>query len=180
MLAVAVLVAAVLVGVLAVGGFRLRPASGGATGRTAAGGAPAVPRTGVPTPAGWTRYDYGSLSVAVPASWKLKTASVPNCGQPPPNSISEAHVAVLQVSSCPAYSNRTPPPPAVLVNCLIGKANRTYAGGTRKVVGGRTLVRNGNAVFIQDPSAEGLVVASGPADLVERILATVQPTGKHC
>jgi hypothetical protein len=47
-------------------------------------------------------------------------------------------------------------------------------------VDGRILRRDGAVMFLQDAGAEGVVIASGPKAFVERVFATVKPTGTRC
>jgi hypothetical protein len=135
-------------------------------------------------PPGWVRHSYGLLSVGAPSAWKLSTIQPPNCGSPPNHTVTEITDATVTASACPSISSAEPAVSAVVIECLVGKANGLYSGfSASTVVGGQTMYRNGTVVYLQGGAAQGVVYlpdSFGPAPLADEILGTVAPSGKPC
>jgi hypothetical protein len=76
----------------------------------------------------------------------------------------------------------TSPPAWVELECLTGKAGGLYSGDRRTAaVNGHVLVTNGaNLVYTKNRGTEGAVFADGPTVLVQKIPASVRPTGEPC
>src|SRR3954453_2867877 len=138
------------------------------------------PSPGGKPPPGWVRHEYGSLSVAVPASWRGISTPPANCFPPPNNTLTEVTVSAVQYSPCPAMTGNGPKVRAVVIECLVGRADGWYRGAPRTaVVAGRRLGVADSQVYLQDADAEGVVYLAdpfGPTALGQRILASVIPT----
>ena len=131
------------------------------------------------TSTGSARFSYGSLSVAVPRGWILSTKPLENCFPPPPDTVTEARVSTVTASSCPNMASKSTAP-YVTIQCLTGKANRLFSGGTGVVIRGHALYRSGNVMWLQGPNSEGVVIAGGSSALVQQLLSSVRPTGQGC
>jgi hypothetical protein len=143
------------------------------------------------TPAGWRRYEYGPLSVAVPPGWRVNTVDPGSCSAPPPHTVTALRESTVTASSCPSreISQRPDATTGVVMQCLVGKANHLFSGGEAlRTVDGHTLRQTGTLIYLQGAAAEGVVstVTTGgtepvrPDDPGARILASVEPTGLAC
>jgi hypothetical protein len=133
----------------------------------------------------WVRRGYGALSVDVPTGWKVITTAVPpNCGSPPDAAVSERTTSTVTYSACPTISDDSPEVSAVVIECLIGKADRLYSGSpVIRVVGGQVLRGSATTVYLQQSHGEAVVYLSnnfGATELGRRILASVAPSGGTC
>lgn len=154
-----------------------------ASHRSARPSHPSTSASARPT-SGWVRQSFGSLSVSVPAAWKVIAAVPPSCWAPPNDTVTEATLSTITASSCPSMGRGNPRARAVVIECLVGKAGGLYAGASATwAVDGHVLRRVGDVVYLRERGAEGVVyLAAGfrPAALGERILASVAPSGRKC
>jgi hypothetical protein len=143
------------------------------------------------TPAGWRRYEYGPLSVAVPPSWRVNTVDPGSCSAPPSHTVTALRESTVTASSCPSREipQRPDTTTSVVIQCLVGKANHLFSGGEAlRTVDGHTLRQTGTLIYLQGAAAEGVVSTvstggtepAGPDDPGARIRASVEPTGMTC